>query len=75
MGLDADLEPGAVKLDVNKIGDARSAEELGLGALHPLDQAIPELAPQAAQTPKSEGGGRRDDREKSPAPLRCDNLQ
>lgn len=60
-------------LMVNKYRRAsRSAEELGLGALHQLDQAIPELAPEAAQAPKIEGGGQqggqRGDREKSPAP-------
>jgi hypothetical protein len=38
---------------------ARSAEELGLGALRALDQVIPELAPEAKQTPKSEGVGSR----------------
>jgi hypothetical protein len=51
---------------------ARSAQELELGTLHPLDQAIPELAPETSHTARSEGGGQqggqRDSREKSPAP-------
>jgi integrase len=50
---------------------ARSATELGLGTLSPLDEAIPELRPQAAEPPESDGagqpGGQRLLTEKSPA--------
>jgi hypothetical protein len=50
---------------------ARTAEELELGALHPLDRAIPELAADDVQRVESGGGGQqggqRREPEKSPA--------
>lgn len=56
---DLDLERGVIMLDENKTDDAcawaRTAVELGLGELHPLDEAIPELA--AAGGGKGAGKG------------------